>query len=171
MAAIVGESKEKARIFADGMAAPDKLTKDEYLQFAYLGISLFRRYENVYFQYQSGMINDDFWFGHRENLLWFFHRPGTQVWWQERRIGFSRSFRDFLESTSPTGGYLPTTPPGLGPRRSLKVVRRRPRQREFVRKRGGSALPVPPKASLASKGWLLPYKGPQTGASSAAVQV
>ena len=101
MAAIVGETKEKSRIFSVGMADPKKLDSDEYLQFAYLGISLFRRYENVFFQYQSGMINDDFWFGHRDNLLWFFHRPGTQAWWQERRLGFSRSFREFLESTSP----------------------------------------------------------------------
>ena len=102
MAAIVGESKDKSRIFAVGMADPSKLNKEEYLQFAYLGISLFRRYENVFFQYHSGMIDDDFWFGHRDNLLWFFHRPGTQVWWKERRLGFSRSFREFLESTSPT---------------------------------------------------------------------
>lgn len=101
MAAIVGDTKEKARVFSLGMADPKKLDSDEYLQFAYLGISLFRRYENVFFQYQSGMINDDFWFGHRDNLLWFFHRPGTQTWWQERRLGFSRSFREFLESTSP----------------------------------------------------------------------
>jgi len=100
MAAIVGETKEKSRIFVDGMSVPDKLSKEEYLQFAYLGISLFRRYENVYFQYQSGMIDDDFWFGHRHNLLWFFHRPGTQIWWRERRLGFSKSFREFLESTS-----------------------------------------------------------------------
>jgi hypothetical protein len=101
MAAIVGDTKEKARIFSVGMAEPDKLAKDEYLQFAYLGISLFRRYENVFFQYQSGMIDDDFWFGHKDNLLWFFHRPGTQLWWKERRLGFSRSYREFLESTSP----------------------------------------------------------------------
>lgn len=47
------------------------------------------------------MINDDFWFGHRDNVLWFFHRPGTQMWWQERRLSFSRSFREFLESTVP----------------------------------------------------------------------
>lgn len=99
MAAIVGETKDKSRIFAVGMADPTNLDKDEYLQFAYLGTSLFRRYENVYFQYQSGMINDDFWCGHRENLLWFFHRPGTQAWWRERRLGFSRSFREFLEGT------------------------------------------------------------------------
>lgn len=101
MAAIVGESKEKARVFAVGMADPDKLDEDEYLQFAYLGISLFRRYENAYFQYRSGMIDDEFWNGHRDNLLWFYHRPGTQRWWQERRLGFSRFFRDYLESTSP----------------------------------------------------------------------
>ena len=100
MAAIVGETKEKSRLFADGMADPTKLSKEEYLQFAYLGISLFRRYENVYFQYQSGMIDEDFWIGHRDNLLWFFHRPGTQMWWCERRMGFSRRFRDFLESTT-----------------------------------------------------------------------
>ena len=93
MAAIVGESKDKARMFSVGMADPGKLDQDEYLQFSYLGISLFRRYENVFFQYQSGMIDDDFWFGHRENLLWFFHRPGTQTWWRERRLSFSRSFR------------------------------------------------------------------------------
>jgi len=100
MAAFVGDTKEKARIYSIGMADPSKLDRDEYLQFAYLGISQFRRYENVFFQYRSGMIDDDFWFGHKDNLLWFFHRPGTQMWWKERRLGFSRSFREFLESTS-----------------------------------------------------------------------
>jgi hypothetical protein len=100
MAAIVGETKEKARVFSVGMADLGQLQHDEYLQFAYLGVSLFRCYENVFFQYQSGMIDDDFWNGHRDNLLWFFHRPGTQLWWRERRLGFSRSFREFLESTS-----------------------------------------------------------------------
>lgn len=100
MAAIVGESKEKAKLYADGMADPDRLDEDEYLQFAYLGISLFRKYENAYFQYRSGMIDDEFWDGHRDNLLWFFHRPGTQRWWRERRLGFSKSFREYLESTA-----------------------------------------------------------------------
>ncbi len=100
MAAIVGETKEKARLYADGMADPDSLSEDEYLQFAYLGISLFRKYENAYFQYRSGMIDDTFWDGHRDNLLWFFHRPGTQRWWKERRLGFSKIFREYLESTS-----------------------------------------------------------------------
>lgn len=100
MAAIVGENKEKSKLYADGMADPDRLDEDEYIQFAYLGISLFRKYENAYFQYRSGMIDDEFWDGHRDNLLWFFHRPGTQRWWRERRLGFSKSFREYLESTT-----------------------------------------------------------------------
>lgn len=93
-----GKTQHTGDVFAN---IPVRDPEDEYLQFAYLGISLFRRYENAYFQYQTGMINDDFWFGHRDNLLWFFHRPGTQKWWRERRLGFAKSFREFLESTSP----------------------------------------------------------------------
>lgn len=109
MAAIVGDSKDRARIFTVGMATPEQLDHDEFNQFAYLGISLFRRYENVFFQYQSGMIDQDFWAGHRDNLLWFYHRPGTQRWWQERRLGFSKRFRTFLESTSPSEVISPTS--------------------------------------------------------------
>ncbi len=109
MAAIVGNSKETARIFTVGMAMPEKLDENEFNQFAYLGISLFRRYENVFFQYQSGMIDEDFWIGHRDNLLWFFHRPGTQQWWKDRRLAFSKRFREFLETTSPTEVSSPSS--------------------------------------------------------------
>ncbi|MDP2621119.1 MAG: hypothetical protein Q8P46_13270 [Hyphomicrobiales bacterium] len=109
MAAIVGHNKETSRIFTVGMATPEKLDNDEFIQFSYLGISLFRRYENVFFQYQSGMIDEDFWAGHRDNVLWFYHRPGTQRWWQERRLSFSKRFREFLESTSPDEVAAPST--------------------------------------------------------------
>ena len=82
MAAIIGSDKELARIFR-------------------IGISLFRRFENVFFQYRSGMIGDDFWNGHRDNILWFFHRPGTQLWWKDRKFAFSKSFREFLDDSKP----------------------------------------------------------------------
>ena len=100
MAAIVGASKETSRVFTSGMADPDILEESEYSQFAYLGISLLRRFENIYFQHQSGMIDDDFWTGHRDNLLWFHHQPGFQKMWQERRCGFSEGFREFLDHSS-----------------------------------------------------------------------
>ena len=101
MAGIVGRDKELARIFRIGMVDPNALDEDELTQFGYLGISLFRRFENVFFQYQSGMIDDDFWIGHRDNILWFFHRPGTQAWWKDRKFAFSQSFRQFLDDSTP----------------------------------------------------------------------
>lgn len=109
MAAIVGSSKELSRIFRLGMINPGDLDKDELVQFNYLGISLFRRFENVFIQYQSGMVDDDFWIGHRDNILWFFHQPGMKTWWEDgRKFAFSKRFRDFLDAstldeiTSPT---------------------------------------------------------------------
>jgi len=95
MAAIIGTDKELARIFRIGMITPEKLDQDEFVQFGYLGISLFRRFENVFFQHQSGMIDDDFWNGHRDNILWFFHRPGTQAWWKDRKSPSARAFANF----------------------------------------------------------------------------
>ena len=100
MAAIVGRDKDLSRIFRIGMANPEALSEDDFTQFVYLGISLFRRYENVFFQYQSGMIDEDFWIGHRENLLWFFYRPGMQAWWKDRKYGFSKRFREFLDKST-----------------------------------------------------------------------
>ena len=101
MAGIIGSNKELARIFRIGMMNPDTLDEDEFAQFGYLGISLFRRFENVFFQYQSGMIDEDFWTGHRDNILWFFHRPGMQAWWKDRKFAFSKRFREFLDESRP----------------------------------------------------------------------
>jgi hypothetical protein len=101
MAAIVGTDKQLSRIFRIGMANPDDLDEDERVQFSYLGISLFRRFENVFIQYQSGMVDDDFWIGHRDNILWFFHQPGMKTWWEEgRKFAFSKRFRDFLDAST-----------------------------------------------------------------------
>jgi hypothetical protein len=109
MAGIIGSDKELARIFRVGMVVPDTLTEDEFTQFGYLGISLFRRFENVFFQYQAGMIDEDFWVGHRDNILWFFHRPGTQAWWKDRKFAFSQRFREFLDNSRSTEIASPET--------------------------------------------------------------
>ncbi len=101
MAAIIGTDKQLSRIFRTGMANPDDLGEDERVQFSYLGISLFRRFENVFIQYQSGMVDDDFWIGHRGNILWFFHQSGMRTWWEEgRKFAFSKRFRDFLDAST-----------------------------------------------------------------------
>ena len=60
MASIVGKDADTARMFRIGMEHPEQLNEDEATQFGYLGISLFRRFEDVYFQYQEGNVDEDF---------------------------------------------------------------------------------------------------------------
>jgi hypothetical protein len=98
-AAIIASDEKLSRIYNTGLATPDELDENEYFRFALIGTSQFRSFENLFFQYRSGFVDEDFWSGHRENILWFYHRPGMQVWWEEKRLGFSVSFREFLESS------------------------------------------------------------------------
>ena len=101
-AAILASNEELARIYRIGLSTPDELSEDEYYRFAMYGISLFRRYENLFFQYRSGLVDDEFWGSQSDNILWFFHRPGTQSWWRDKRLTYSRSFREYLESSKET---------------------------------------------------------------------
>ena len=99
IAALIGSNAQVSRVVRIGYETPDALNEDEFIQFGYIMISFLRRYENVFFQYESGFIDDDFWDGHRENLLWVFRRPGMQRIWHNRKHSFSRSFREYLESS------------------------------------------------------------------------
>jgi hypothetical protein len=99
VAGLIASDRDLARIHRAGLADPGALTEEEFTQFTHLQISLFRRFENLFFQHESGMVDDDFWVGHRDNILWFFRRPGTQAWWPDRRFSFSRRFREFLDTS------------------------------------------------------------------------
>lgn len=105
----IASSGELSRIYRLGLLTPDQLDEDEYFRFAAIGTSQFRTFENLYFQYCSGLVNEDFWNGHRENILWFYHCPGMQIWWKEKRLGFSKGFREFLENSKATEVASPDT--------------------------------------------------------------
>ena len=97
IAAIIGSDEQVARVVRIGWVTPEKLTEDELTQYGYLMASFLRRYENVFFQYESGLVDAGFWDGHRENLLWAFRRPGMQLIWKDRKQSFSVGFREFLD--------------------------------------------------------------------------
>jgi len=111
-AATIGSNREVSRIVRIGYETPEALDEDERVQFGYIVISFLRRYENIFFQYESGLIDEDFWSGHRENLLWVYRRPGVQHVWEDRKHSFSGSFREYLdrsaqiELTTPSGRSL-----------------------------------------------------------------
>lgn len=98
-AAILASNEELARIYRIGISKPGELSEDDFYRFAMYSISQFRRYENLFFQYRSGLVDDEFWAGQSNNILWFFYRPGTQAWWKDKRLTFSTSFREYMENS------------------------------------------------------------------------
>lgn len=109
MAALIGSNAELSRIVRIGWNTPDDLTEDEFTQYSYVMLSFLRRYENVYFQWQSGLVDDDFWIGHRENLLWAFRRAGMQRVWKDRKNAFSVGFQKFLDGSGSIAAQTPET--------------------------------------------------------------
>ena len=107
MAALIGSNADLSRVVRIGWNIPDDLTEDEFTQYSYVMLSFLRRYENVYFQWQSGLVDDDFWIGHRENLLWAYRRPGMQCVWKDRKNAFSIGFQKFLEGSGTIAAQTP----------------------------------------------------------------
>jgi hypothetical protein len=108
-ASTIASSGELSRIYRLGLLSPDQLDEDEFFRFAAIGTSQFRTFENLFFQYRSGLVSEDFWAAHQENILWFYHCPGMQIWWKEKRMAFAQSFREFLEASKVTQLASPDT--------------------------------------------------------------
>ncbi len=109
MAVQIGSNAEISRIVRIGWNTSKELTDDEFTQYSYIMLSFLRRYENIYFQWQSNLVDDDFWTGHRENLLWAFRRPGMQRVWKDRKHSFSIGFQKFLDGSGDIATQTPDT--------------------------------------------------------------
>ena len=59
----------------------------------------FHYFENMYYQYRKGYSEEDVWRGWKRLMLTYYARPGFQTWWSIRRVVYSESFGDFLESS------------------------------------------------------------------------
>jgi len=57
---------------------------------------VFHNFENMYYQYRKGYLEDDVWIGWKRLMLSYYARPGFQVWWKMRSDVFSPSFVAFL---------------------------------------------------------------------------
>jgi hypothetical protein len=92
------------RIFSVGCIDPDQLTADERLQLYFQLVSLFRNYENLFYQHHQGMIEDSAWVGWAYHMVRTYWSPGVQGWWPSWRMTCQGEFREFLENSSPPVG-------------------------------------------------------------------
>jgi hypothetical protein len=97
----VGKDPDLTSFWRKGAVAFDELTEEEQFRFMMLMVTLFRRFENIFYQYQKGFLEEDLWGGYRQAMLAHFYTSGGQAFWNVRAGQFSRVFQNYLDSTSP----------------------------------------------------------------------
>ena len=85
--------------FRVGMADPDALeTEDDRLRFGLLMNGLWRQFEDLFFQYETGSLNPEAWEGWHFSIRQVVAHPGFRAFWRTRREAFMPSFAAFVEA-------------------------------------------------------------------------
>ena len=69
--------------------------------------ALFKLFENAWFQQRQRTLDREQWEGWDLYIRVYYHRPGVQVWWADRRGMFAVGFRKYVEATKPVSGVSP----------------------------------------------------------------
>lgn len=67
----------------------------------------FKLFENAWFQQRQGTLDPEQWEGWDRHIRVYYHRPGVQAWWMDRRTMFAPGFRNYVEATKPISGVSP----------------------------------------------------------------
>jgi hypothetical protein len=96
----IGRDASASALLFRGQTQLEALDSDERARFSILMISLFRCYENIFYQFNQEMLDRSVWSGWENSMTRTFWNPGVQIWWPTWRNDCHREFRDFLESST-----------------------------------------------------------------------
>jgi len=98
MQSVLFENGELARLQAQGVLDPSKLTREQRLQLTWWLSEAFGAFEFMFHQAQSGALPDEVWSRWSATAAWWVSFPGVQAWWHARPAPFSRSFTSFIDN-------------------------------------------------------------------------
>lgn len=77
-------------------------TREQRIRAHYFYYSIFKLYENAWYQMRAGILEPEVWEGWAANMAKSYHLPGVRdVWWPARKYSYTRAFRDYLATTEP----------------------------------------------------------------------
>lgn len=96
----ISQDHETARIFRVGSDKPDepKLTAEESVRFEQLICSIFNFYENLYYQYKTGLLEASLWAGWCLTMRNQLRKKGISEYWKNHSYLYSKDFCDYIES-------------------------------------------------------------------------
>ncbi len=90
------ESAEVASIMEQGLADPLQLSAADRRRFNAYNSARFRHYDNLFYQYRAGTLEESQWRGFDNLLRFHFEQPGIERWWQENTPYYSDEFVGYV---------------------------------------------------------------------------
>ena len=94
----MASNAELSYLYVKAMENFGDLDSDEKARVSQLFFVTFHYFENMYYQYRKGYLEEDVWRGWKRLMLTYYASPGFQTWWSIRRVVFSESFGEFLDT-------------------------------------------------------------------------
>ena len=98
---------ELMRAFVSATEEWDSASEADRLRAAPMLFSVFKLFENAWFQRRQATLDPEQWQGWELYMRVYYHRPGVRAWWSARRSMFAPGFRNYIESTEPIGDVRP----------------------------------------------------------------
>jgi hypothetical protein len=95
--ASISDNREVARIVVQANKDFDALDEEDRLRFLMLAGRLFSNFENIYYQYSRGLLDEDLWRPWSDSIPFFVQQPGFLRYWEIFRFGFAEPFRDLVD--------------------------------------------------------------------------
>ena len=95
------EDPNLAWTFQVGTEDPMALDPKERARFIELCFSLLRMFEDAYYQFQNGALDEEVWSGYERLYIAYALAPGFQMYWEQRRETFRPDFRAFIDGHAP----------------------------------------------------------------------
>jgi hypothetical protein len=99
-------------LFVNALEDFESLSAEDKARMSQLFFVCFHNFENMYYQYRKGYLEDDVWTGWKRLMLTYHSRPGFQTWWALRSDVFSSTFAEFLRTEKqdkPVASYYDLT--------------------------------------------------------------
>ena len=95
----IGQDSETARIYYMGCDNPEKLSgEEEKIRFRQLICSIFNFFENLHYQYKTGLLDEHLWAGWCELMRNKLSKLGVKQYWEETSYLYSKDFREYVTS-------------------------------------------------------------------------
>ncbi len=92
------ENAEVARLMEVGLRDLMALSPEDRRRFNAYNSARFRHYDNLYYQYRAGTLEESQWSGLRNLLRFHLSQPGIVRWWEEARAFYSPDFVAYVAS-------------------------------------------------------------------------